>query len=84
MVSPKLVPLNSPHSCHWKVTGSLLSLQERMQLFKCEDLAAAEMQGTRGRCFIGQTGSLRFGVSVSSKINSSLSSLAQNYNRDMV
>lgn len=40
MVSPKLVPLNSLHSCHWKVPGSLLSLWERRQLFKSKDLAA--------------------------------------------
>ena len=88
MVSPKLVPLNSLHSCHWKVPGSLPSLWERMQLFKSKDLAAAEMHGTRGSCLIGPTDSLRFGVSVPSKYIPACSSLAQSYcliyNRDMV
>lgn len=88
MVSPKLVPLSSLCSCHWKVPGSLLSLWERMQLFKSKDLATAEVHGTRGSCLIGPTDSLRFGVSVPSKYIPACSSLAQSYcliyNRDVV
>jgi len=57
MVSPKLVPFNSLHSCHWEVPGLLLSLSEKIELFTCKDLGAAEMRGTRGSCFIGPTDS---------------------------
>lgn len=70
MVSPKLVPLNSLHSCHCKVP--VLSLWERVQFFKSKDLGAAEVHGTRGSCLIGPTDSFKVWSFSAFKIHSSL------------